>query len=324
MSDNEADDAVAWAVRVSDLEFTDWDAFDAWLAGDPARGPAYMDATIAVEELAAAMTAFPSRPAGLPPVSAELGEIVPLRSRARWTTGGAWRGSLSAAALALAAGIAGFFFLGQAETARRLRIIETPLGQAARITLTDGSQIVVAGASRLTLDPDSPREVTVERGRAIFTVTHDPGSPFRVAAGSHRIVDVGTVFEIVRIAGTTNVAVAEGAVTVDPARTPIALDAGEGAVLHDDRPAELFFRAPMSIGQWSKDRMSYGGAPLTQVAADLSGALGRPIMVDPGIGRRRFTGSLAVAPIRARPQELAVLLDVRMHRDGDGWKLTGR
>lgn len=321
MSDNEAEDAIGWAVRVSDPTFADWDTFDAWLAGDPARGPAYRRAAVAVDQMAVVMAAFPARPTGVPIASAE---IMPFVGRAGTPVGGTRRRWLSAAGFAAAAGVAGVFFLSQTGAGPGLRIIETPLGHAARIALADGSRIDIAGGSRLALDPRRPREVTVERGRAMFTVRHDPAAPFRVAVGPHRIVDMGTVFEVARIADTIDVAVAEGAVMVDPARTPISLDAGEGAVLHDKRPPQLFSISPESIGQWSKDRMSYGDAPLSQVATDLSGALGRPIMVDATLRQRRFTGSLAVAPIRARPEELADLLDVRMRRNGDGWELTSQ
>ncbi len=319
-SSREPEDAIAWAVRVSDPDFTDWEAFETWLDADPAHGVAFTRTMAAVEDAVEAVGAYQPEPIRH---LEEGAEIRPLRSLRRVVPGRRW---LPMGGLALAASIAGLLFVNRPDAVPQQRTIETTMGQQAHFVLTDGSKVEMAGGSRMTFDPVRPREVTLERGRAMFTVVHDPASPFQVTAGPHRIVDVGTAFEIVRGGNTTDVAVADGSVIIDPERKAIALPlvAGEGAVLRDGGATHRLFRSPDAIGQWRRDRMSYRDVPLAQVAADLSVVLGQPVTVGTGLRRRRFTGSIAVATVRSNPDELAGFLDVKVRATDKGLELAAR
>jgi transmembrane sensor len=58
------------------------------------------------------------------------------------------------------------------------------------------------------------RLVEIDRGEALFVVTHDPRRRFRVVAGTTDVVAVGTQFDVYRQADSTIVTVVEGQVSV--------------------------------------------------------------------------------------------------------------
>jgi transmembrane sensor len=57
------------------------------------------------------------------------------------------------------------------------------------------------------------RLVEIDRGQALFVVTHDPRRRFRVVAGTTDVVAVGTQFDVYRQADSTIVTVVEGQVS---------------------------------------------------------------------------------------------------------------
>ncbi len=104
-------------------------------------------------------------------------------------------------------------------------------------TLADGSQITVAEGAAVTRRIDSKQRVLVEltRGRAHFSVTHDPTRPFRVEAGAAAVEVLGTEFTVERHADSTRVEVQVGRVAVFSEGRRRELTAGQ---------AETFVRSP--------------------------------------------------------------------------------
>src|SRR5687768_12263336 len=74
----------------------------------------------------------------------------------------------------------------------------TAVGQTDSVTLSDGTRVVLAPASRLTIAIDyneKDRLVRLE-GEALFDVPHDDSKPFTVLAGLATIKDLGTTFTV--------------------------------------------------------------------------------------------------------------------------------
>lgn len=92
----------------------------------------------------------------------------------------------------------------------------TPVGRILSVPIADGSKVTLNTDSRIrvTLAGDE-RRVDLEEGEAFFQVARDPARPFVVAAGSKRIVAVGTAFSVRRVAEDVEVAVMEGSVRVE-------------------------------------------------------------------------------------------------------------
>lgn len=303
------EEAVDWAARVADRDFTDWDGFTAWLEADADRSARYDAAVVALADVERTVAQLPAATSA---VATPLRKPVPARLHAA-----RWLGAAAAAAVIGAIG-------GNAWQERaQPYVVETRAGEQRVLALADGSSVILAAGSRLLLDRADQRRATVDAGEALFRVRHDASRPFRVGAGGLTLTDIGTVFDVKRAGALTRVAVAEGAVLVDPDGAALRLDAGETVVADGDRL--VAGRVEVSdVGAWHEGRLAYDGAPLSEVAADLSRQLGRRVRVSPAVAARQFRGTLDVHSLRSDPAALGALLDVRAHADALGWTLEQR
>lgn len=301
--------AIEWHVRLRHGDDAAWDEFALWLAEDPAHAEAY-DAIeqldLAIEPLLPKITF--RKPANDGDPLAET-PVRPTRGLAIW--GGA-----------IAASIAVTFAVAPQWASSRYEVVTQP-GQRRTIALDATTQIVLNGATRMTFDRRDPRFAALAEGEALFRVRHDGARPFRLELGNDRVVDVGTVFNVVRAGGEVRVAVAEGKVVYDPESHAIQLAAGQALV---DRAGSDTVRvtevSPAAVGAWNAGRLVYSAASLSQVAADLGRAIGVRIAVAPGIADRPFSGAIALdGSGAAQLARLQLALDVAIKADRDGWTM---
>lgn len=295
-----------WAVRVQDPAFADWDGFTAWLEDDPARLAAYEAAVADANWAAALIAAVPAPAVGSP-----------ARPKRRWSLG---RGVAVAAAAAVAV-IGGWGFVERDAPPQQ---VATAPGEHRTIDLADGSQIALNGGSRVTIDPDTPRHVVLEQGEARFAVRHDAGDPFVVMAGGTRLLDAGTVFNVVREGEALEVAVAEGAVIYEPGPGEVRLAPGDTLRRAGKGSAVILGKAdPQAIGSWASGELYYDDASLDQVARDLTRSLGRPVRTAEGAGRLPITGTLR---LEGSPDEIVrragPFLGVDFVENGEGWTMS--
>jgi transmembrane sensor len=301
------DAALAWAMATRAPDFADWDDFTAWLEADPAHAAAYDAVQYALDEADAVLAALPEREAEPAPEPANDNSPGWLAGRRAWL-GGAIAASLVVALTSV------LWFAPGGETLYR-----TAPGETRLIALGDGSTVELAGGSTLALE--GTRAARLEQGQALFTIRHDAANPFVLEAGGERLVDAGTVFDV-RLAGETlDVAVAEGAVIVDPKGEAIRLDPGERAVRADGR-FRLAAVDTAAVGEWRRGRISFDGASLAEIAAELTRATGtRFASTDTAT---RLSGSIALDAVRGDPQSLEPLLGVQITRSGGGWMIAAR
>jgi transmembrane sensor len=299
-----------WVIRVQDSAFDDWDGFTDWLERDAAHGAAY-EAALADDAWAAELLRRRSPPAPAPD-PLPLRPTVPQRRRRWYAAGGAIAAVLVATlTFSLTGGPAPDEFV-------------TAPGEQRTVPLADGSQIVLNGGTRLTVDPDSPREAALASGEALFEIRHDARRPFVVTVGGTRLLDAGTVFNVVSEGGALDVAVAEGAVIYEPGRKQIRLTAGDALSRASGTATPVLRKAsPKGIGSWQTGRLEYTNAPLDRVARDLSRNLGRTIRAANGAERLRFTGTLAVdGQTEDVLKRAGPLLGVDFAAEGDAWRMT--
>jgi len=305
MNTHALEEAIGWTIRLRTATPDDWRAFTDWLEADAGHLAAYDE----VQRTDADMGALPPAPrpviADLPPAQA------PVRNRRGWLVGG---GLATVAAGVLTT------VLVQAPASYAL---ETQPGETRSLQLADGSRIDLNGGSRLVLDRKNERFAKLERGEALFTVVHDEARPFEVRVGDDVLQDIGTVFAVLHQSGQTEVAVSEGAVLYNPKGEAVRIDPGRKL---SDNGGDRVLLAQVdaeTVGGWRDRRLSYTGATLTRVAADLHRNLGVPVSVDGALQQRRFTG---MVQLDGTPelvfQRLSALLGVRAVRSGDGWTLT--
>ena len=311
------DTARIWVIRTRDPAFGDWDGLTAWLEADAAHLEAY-ESVLAQEAwlddlYAAGGTAGHDESIRSEPVHFEpKRRTSAMAHRRRY----AWGGAIAAAI----AGVAGWVVLGSG----RPQDISTAPGEHRTIALADGSQVILNGGTRITFDPDKPRVINLARGEALFDVRHDAADPFVVIAGETRLLDAGTVFNVVREDDSIDVAVAEGEVIYQPHRDAIHLNPGD-ALNRAGRTGKPVLRKAQAqaIGGWRSGRLHYDNAALADVARDLGRNLGQPVEATPDVRRLRFSGTLVV---EGKAQDVlsraGPLLGVQFVPTGNAWRMA--
>jgi transmembrane sensor len=155
----------------------------------------------------------------------------------RWSSGGR-RPSASCLVAALAcAGVilAAMFELGP--LGWRPGEYRTRISEQRVIELADHSRITLDAATRLRVQfSKDARIVRLISGQAQFSVAKDAARPFKVEAGNHVVVAVGTVFTVEYFDQQMQVAMLEGKVAVLPQQSPDALWADKSAN-HQESPS---------------------------------------------------------------------------------------
>jgi transmembrane sensor len=160
---------------------------------------------------------------------------------------------------------------------------ETPVGGQSKITLADGSTVILNTNSLLDINFSGKcRDVHLRRGEAYFDVVHDKARPFTVYADNYVVRDIGTAFDVhLAKAGQVEVGVTKGSVEVRPAGDGQAsgtvkswgvLTAGQNIVLGEKVERAKIVASPDLERRlaWRQGQLIYTGQPLAQVLADVS------------------------------------------------------
>lgn len=249
------------------------------------------------------------------------------RSRRRW------RGLVFAAAAALMAvvGIAQWRGRstgpeqGYATQGNATQVYVTQVGQRDSVQLPDGSTVVLAPGSRLTVASGfngSNREVTLE-GAAFFEVMHEGRHPFVVHSRGAEIRDIGTAFSVNTDAnGRVAVAVMHGIValrdTTAGSAAPVELRAGDRGVLQAGTVAVARGTVTDEDMAWTRGQLAYRDAPLAEVQADLRRWYGIELHVsDTVLARRTLTASFRGDSAAQVVQVIALALGADVVQRGD-------
>lgn len=211
---------------------------------------------------------------------------------------------LIAAALVIAMGIGCVAFLydqGISRPGSRGVSYASAVGETRVLNLADRSQIVLGGASAITVRYDTGvRQIVLSDGEALFNVAHDPHRPFLVDSGAGSIRAVGTSFNVHRGYAGTTVTVVHGTVEVK-SRTPKEPTSGmlrSGMQLSYSADGEMTKIRRVNAAQvisWQSGTLRYAGQPLAIVLADLNRYSSRPILIDdPQVGLVEITGAVRI------------------------------
>lgn len=298
-------EALDWAVRAGDPAFADWEAFTLWLEADPAHARAYDAVTAAVSDASDTV-------AQAAPANDDRTDAAPRQRRRSWV----------ATAMAASIAVVGAIWAFQGEQ-RDLYTIETALGETNRVTLDAGTRIELAGGTAVEFDRKDKRYARLQHGQALFTVKHDAAHPFEVMVGDERLVDIGTVFDVRSDAQGLSVAVSEGAVQFDPDGANARISPGEVLRRPAGSDAYTLTHVPAEqVGEWREGRLTFEGASLPDVAAQLSRATGIDY-VAAGDGAP-VSGSILVTPLRKDPGSIGPLLGLSVRSDKGRWVIGAR
>lgn len=292
--------AVEWHLRRRDMAVADWPAFISWLEADSAHTLAY-DA-LTMEEAATA-----------PVVVAN--DIDMPRAR------GGYRWAALAASVAVVATAGAMLLQPPATPADQSFVVSTPAGGQRTVILADGSRIELGGNTRLMLDHGDPRYVALERGAAVFHVTHNAARPFRLQTDGYVLEDIGTVFEVARTDTRLDVTVAEGGVLFEPDGRAMTVTPGKHLSVNSTSNAVALETLPAGrIGEWRDGRLAFTDEPLAYAVERLSRVTGAGVSLAPTLHGRRFTGMVRLTGSAAHDiPHFAELTGTSWTQVGDNW-----
>ena len=314
------DQAISWHLRLKDADVDAWDEFAEWLESDPAHNDAYEAVVDEDERLAPLLEkADFSAEQDVPEdraVGNEAASVLQPGTRQALTRRKAWRWGALAASIAVAGLLAIQLFQAGSDT----YAVETVLGQKRTIALADGSEIMLNGGSKVSLDRNDERTAKLLRGEARFKVRHDDSDPFTVVAGDRRLVDIGTVFNVVHTGKELRVAVAEGAVRYEDSKRKIDLAPGDALAADAGGSIRISKKPAASIGSWADGVLVYDQTPLGLVSEDLSRSLGVTVTLPSALQATSFSGVIQTDGGKDAVRErLEQLLGVPIEADGSNW-----
>lgn len=323
--------AARWHLASEDdamAEAMDWDGFTRWLEADPRHRRALDEIALAdrlVAEHRAGLWAPPETPFEAAPAAAR--DVPRPAAMRRWQGGQGgqggrgWRWAGLAIAASLVAVLAVPRFMGPfgADPAQ----VYATDAASRQVTLADGSTVLLAPRSRLTVAGRGQEHIALSGG-ALFDIRHDPGRTLEITAGDLAISDIGTRFDVQAGDDAVRVAVVEGKVDVraEAMDGPLQLSAGSG--LAYDRGARTAVVGPVrsgDVGSWKDGRLTYDNAPLALVAGDLHRYAGVMVDVPPALRERRFSGTLIVDNGDAALRDLVQLMGLRLGGHAGAWRL---
>ena len=277
-------EAAAWVARfdAADVSAKDQAAFQEWLNRSTLHREAVADYGSLWSEFDALRQLTETPATGRETIARDEHPAL-LRQAAPW---------LAACAAAVTLAVGGAVFLQPrpqppvvakiARSAPAPLFYETAIGGQKRITLADGSSVILNTNSRMDVAfSGSRRDIHLVRGEAYFEVVHDKTRPFTVYANNYVVRDIGTAFDVhLSKAGLVEVRVTKGSVQVAPASgAPTSavdklgvLVAGHDVVLGQKvERAEVVSSAELGRKlAWRQGQLIYTGQPLGEVLADIS------------------------------------------------------
>lgn len=299
--------AADWLYRAQFAEWTEYDqaALDAWLSSSHHHVAAYW-------RLKAAWARAETLSA-LKPIEHEKAER-----------------RLSGTTLKIAAALVVIAVLGlgaaQLISPNGERIYRTPIGGHEVISFADGSKIELNTDTIVrTRMTTSERLVWLDKGEAFFQVKHDPAHPFIVAAGQHRVTDLGTKFLVNRDSGNLEVALLEGRIRYvndadSPASKATLLSPGE-VITATTSTMFVSHRPKVALAKelsWRKGLLIFDNTPLAEAAGQINRYNRQKVVIaDPQVARMAIDGAFPSNSVQAFTDAAQTLFNLRVENRGD-------
>jgi transmembrane sensor len=294
-------EAAGWAVRlaVRTLAAEERPELERWLEADPRHRGALLRARAAWTDLdrLAALGARPADAGAGSPAAATV------RGR-RWF---------------LAAGVSGLALTGVAGwRAWRSRgdVYVSGVGEVRRVTLSDGSSMLLNTASRAAVHfNERARDVTLLEGEGLFEVSKDPARAFIVRAGAVSVRAVGTAFAVRALNERVDVTVAEGVVEVADSSVlsqPQTVSANEAASISGSQGVKVERITHAQVERhlaWRDGMLSFDGERLSEAVEEINRHNHLKILIDdPALAARPVVGIFRSGDTEGFAQTVAAAL----------------
>lgn len=299
--------AAEWAAKVDGgaMPADQRPAFDAWLAADPRHLGAYLKVEAALARVSRLGAEAQSR------LGADT--VVPFRTvqRRRWVMVGAIAACLT---LVVTGGTAW-------KVNSFAAAYETGIGEMRTVALPDGSSITLNTGTRAVVHYSLwARDVTLDKGEALFDVAKNKARPFTVAAGDFSVRAVGTSFAVTRIEQRPfTVTVREGTVAISGSRITgtTMVSAGSQAVALTSGVEVQTAQLSHDLA-WLEGRVFFRRQTLASAAREFERYSNlRIIITDPETASRTITGTYQANDPAGFAKAVAVFMDLRLETAGN-------
>ncbi|WP_423204706.1 FecR family protein [Pseudomonas kribbensis] len=146
----------------------------------------------------------------------------------------------------------------------------TSVGQQQRVTLPDGSQVVLNSASAFSLAySNDERTVILREGEALFEPASDP-RPFVVRIGDERLQASGGAFSVRRDGDAVTLVVSTGQVQLSGQHQPMLVQANQRLEHQPGQPLLAGQKVDAaSLTAWQRGKLIFNGRPLGEVIGEL-------------------------------------------------------
>jgi ferric-dicitrate binding protein FerR (iron transport regulator) len=200
---------------------------------------------------------------------------------------------------------------------------QTRPGETASIRLADGSTIILAPATVVTMTPAAAR-VT---GEAYFTIAPRAARAFIVQTKNAKVRILGTRFSVRQYPGEmhSRVVVEDGRVELSPTRTPsmrgarTVVSARMVALVSDSGVTVSSGVSTQEYTSWTHGTLEFPGVPLRDVVSELARAYGTDIRIaDSTLAQRvvRIEVSVSTDALSSVLQSLCRVLDAHLTHVG--------
>jgi transmembrane sensor len=234
----------------------------------------------------------------------------------------------AASVLVMVAGAA-LYFMRSAPSATTFQYTSAR-GEVKEHRLPDGSRMTLdADSAASGVFGDDSRTVELQRGRALFAVETDASRPFAVVAAGHRIVAVGTRFDVNLAADGLTVTLLEGQVDVSAADSGLALATLKPGQQYTERSGDAAVRTVGAAGEnavaWRNGLINFDDQTLAEATAVMNRYSREQIVIrDPGVAGLRLSGQFRAGDSGRFAETLSEMHRLRSVRRGDEIELLPR
>jgi len=203
----------------------------------------------------------------------------------------------------------------------------TEIGERRSVTLPDGSRILLAAASGVSVDyRHRQRLITLTDGEAIFDVAHNPQRPFVVQTGSGTITALGTEFDVNRGPRDVTVTLVHGSVAVkagDVDRQALRLEPGMQVRYHANGRIGRPYRVDLADSlSWQRGTLHFSETELAEVVDQVNRYSVVPIIIeDPSIRALKISGTVKLDSVDSWLRGLAVATNLSISETGTAIRL---
>jgi transmembrane sensor len=194
----------------------------------------------------------------------------------------------------------------------------TNYSERLNITLKDGSAVLLnANSSLISSQRLRSREILLVQGEALFTIKHEI-RPFIVKVDRARILDIGTVFNIIKWNDSFVTTVTEGEIEIYTGETKQRLVTGSSIKVTGDVAGTPYAADLEMITAWQSGKIMFNGTALKEAVSQIQRYRKAPIRLEGDLQQIKITGIYDIKKIDTLIDSLPSIFPVKVNRLADG------